>query len=74
MNTLTEISERIKSPTPPFFKKLRNLGLILAGVGTTLLTAPVSMPIIVTTIGGYLLTAGSVLTAISQTAKEDKPV
>lgn len=73
MNTLTEISERIKSPTPPFFKGLRKIGLLLAGVGTALLTAPVSMPVIVTTVGGYLLTTGSVLTAISQMAKEDKP-
>ena len=61
-----KIIDRAKAPTPKFFKVLRNIGLIMAGVGTVLLTAPVSLPVAVVTIGGYLVTAGGVATAVSQ--------
>ncbi len=61
-----KIIDRAKAPTPKFFKVLRNIGLIMAGVGTVLLTAPVSLPAAVVTIGGYLVTAGGVATAVSQ--------
>jgi len=61
-----KLVERIKAPTPKFFKVLRNIGLIMAGVGTVLLTAPMSLPVAVVTLGGYLVTAGGVATAVSQ--------
>ena len=61
-----EIMNRVKAPTPKFFKVLRNIGLIMAGVGTVLLTAPISLPVAVVTVGGYLVTAGGVATAVSQ--------
>jgi uncharacterized membrane protein HdeD (DUF308 family) len=63
---MSKILDRIKAPTPKFFKVLRNVGLVLAGVGTVLLTAPVSLPATVVIIGGYLVTAGGVATAVSQ--------
>ena len=58
--------DRVKAPTPKFFKVLRNIGLIMAGVGTVILTAPVALPAALVTAGGYLVTAGGVATAISQ--------
>ena len=63
---MSEIMDRAMAPTPKFFRVLRNIGLIMAGVGTVLLTAPVSLPAAVVTIGGYLVTAGGVATAVSQ--------
>jgi uncharacterized membrane protein HdeD (DUF308 family) len=63
---MSKIIDRAKAPMPKFFKVLRNIGLIMAGVGTVLLTAPVSLPAAVVTIGGYLVTAGGVATAVSQ--------
>ena len=60
------IIKRVKSPTPKFFKVLRNIGLVLAAVGGTILAAPVALPILVTTIGGYVAVAGGVLSAVSQ--------
>ena len=63
---MSKIIDRAKAPTPKFFKVLRNIGLFMAGVGTVLLTAPVSLPATVVTIGGYLVTAGGVATAVSQ--------
>lgn len=60
------IIQRAKAPTPKFFKVLRNIGLVLATVGGTIVAAPVALPIVVCTIGGYLAVAGGVLSAVSQ--------
>lgn len=64
------IIERMKCPTPPFFKKLRMVGLILASAGGVLIAAPVAIPAAIVTLGGYLIVAGSVATVVSQTAIE----
>jgi uncharacterized membrane protein HdeD (DUF308 family) len=60
------IVKRAKAPTPKFFKVLRNIGLALAAVGGTVLAAPIALPIVVSSIGGYLAVAGGVLSAVSQ--------
>ena len=65
-NLIMNIIKRAKAPTPKFFKVLRNIGLTLAAVGGTILTAPIALPVIVTTIGGYVALAGGVLSAASQ--------
>ena len=61
-----KFSERIKKPTPPFFKKLRNIGLILAAAGGAILAAPIALPSIVLSIATYLTVAGTVASAVSQ--------
>lgn len=66
------IIQRVKSPTPPFFKKLRTAGLVLAAVGGVLVAAPVALPAAIVAAGGYLIVAGSVATAISQTVVQKK--
>jgi uncharacterized membrane protein HdeD (DUF308 family) len=60
------IVKRAKAPTPKFFKVLRNIGLALAAVGGTILAAPIALPVVVSSIGGYLAVAGGVLSAVSQ--------
>ena len=60
------IIKRAKAPTPKFFKVLRNIGLALAAVGGTILAAPIDLPVVVTSIGGYLAVAGGVVSAVSQ--------
>jgi hypothetical protein len=62
--------ERVSSPTPKFFKKLRNIGLILAAVSGTLMAAPIALPVVVIQIAGYLAVASSVASAVSQTVVE----
>lgn len=70
------IVQRIKAPTPKFFRVLRTIGLALAAASGSLLAAPVALPVAVITIAGYVAVAGSVVTAVSQTAipKEDDEV
>ena len=61
------VVERVKAPTPRFFKVIRNVGLVLGAVGTTLLTAGTALPVVVTTVAGYMVTVGAVAAAVSQT-------
>jgi hypothetical protein len=58
--------ERVNAETPPFFKKLRLIGLVAVTIGTTILMAPIAVPVALTTIAGYVLLGGTVLTAVSQ--------
>jgi uncharacterized membrane protein HdeD (DUF308 family) len=69
------IIERATAPTPKFFKVLRTIGMALATVGGIVLTAPIALPVIVTTIGGYITVAGGVLSAVSQLTveKDEQP-
>ena len=62
------IVQRMKAPTPKFFRVLRTIGLALAAAGGALLAPPVALPAAVITVAGYLAVAGSVATAVSQTA------
>lgn len=65
--------DRAKAPTPKFFKLLRTIGLVLATVGGAIITAPIALPVVVTTVGGYLTLAGGVVSAVSQlTAQADE--
>ena len=66
------IIERVKAPTPRFFRVLRNIGLSLAAAGGVLLTAPLALPAGVITIAGYLTVAGTVMSTVSQTVVDDR--
>jgi hypothetical protein len=62
------ILNRMQSPTPKFFQKIRNIGLILAAISGTIIASPVALPLIVAKVAGYLAVAGTVATAVSQAA------
>jgi len=62
------IVARIKAPTPKFFKVLRNIGLGLAATGGALIATPIALPATVVLIGQYLVVAGTVASAVAQTA------
>ncbi len=64
------VIERVKAPTPKFFKTLRTIGLALAAVGGALLATPAALPAGLIAAAGYVALAGGVLTAVSQTAVE----
>jgi hypothetical protein len=67
------IAERIKAPTPSLFKKIRNIGMILASLSAAILAAPVAIPAVIVQAAGYLAVAGSVASAVSQVTT-DEPV
>ena len=66
------IQQRLKAPTLKFFKKVRNIGLLLAAVSGSLLTAPIALPAVVLKVAGYLAVAGGVATAVSQATAEEE--
>tara|TARA_R110002012_G_scaffold228194_6_gene400585 strand:- start:292 stop:534 length:243 start_codon:yes stop_codon:yes gene_type:complete len=74
MNLLTEVKNRAIAPTPPFFQMVKKAGLIIAAIGTAVLTAPGSIPAILLTYAGYAVTAGTVLVTISQLTVDDGAV
>ena len=67
-NNLTLV-QRITAPTPKIFKIFRTIGLSLAAAGGAIIAVP-AMPVILVSIAGYLIAAGSVMTAVSQVAVE----
>jgi hypothetical protein len=60
------LAERLKSPTPKFFKTIRKIGLSVAAIGGALLAAPVGLPVALVTV------AGGVMTAVAQAAVENE--
>jgi hypothetical protein len=69
-----KLLERAYAPTPKFFKLLRAIGLTIAALGGSLIAAPVALPILVTSIAGYMTLAGGLLSAVSQlTITDEKP-
>lgn len=62
------VVKRMKRPTPRFFIKLRNAGLFLSVVSAGVFAVPVGLPVVVTQVAGYLAVAGTVASAVSQTA------
>ena len=67
-----KLIQRLKEPTPPFFKKLRNIGIILVATSGAILAAPVTLPTILVSIATYLAVAGTVATTVSQAVISDK--
>lgn len=66
------IIERVKAPTPKFFRVLRRIGLALLGISGTIVAAPVLLPAAVVTAAGYVAVAGGVLSAVSQITVDDE--
>ena len=67
--------ERFQEPTPRFFRKIRNMGLLLTGVSAVLTTALIPLPAALITIAGYTALAGGIASAVSQAAiqNEEQP-
>lgn len=65
------LKERAAAPTPPFFRKIRMIGLALAAISGVLLTAPVSLPVSILSLAGYAGVAGGIMSVISQMAVEN---
>ena len=62
------VVERVKAPTPKFFRTLRTIGLTLAAIGGAILASPIALPAGLVAAAGYVALAGGVVSAISQTA------
>ena len=61
-----KLIERIKAPTPRFFRVLRSIGLALLAISGTVVAAPIVLPATIVVVAGYMAVAGGVITAVSQ--------
>ena len=67
------VYERATAETPPFFKKLRTIGIVVGVVGGALATAPIALPASIVALSTYLITVGTIITTVSQiTVDESK--
>jgi uncharacterized membrane protein HdeD (DUF308 family) len=62
------VVQRVKAPTPKFFRTLRTIGLALAAIGGAILASPIALPAGLVAAAGYIALAGGVVSAVSQTA------
>ena len=62
------VVQRVKAPTPKFFRTLRTIGLALAAIGGAILASPIALPAGLVAAAGYVALAGGVVSAVSQTA------
>ena len=62
-----KIKERLKAPTPSFWKKMQKIGITIGSLGAILIAPPLGL----TVVGGYLITAGSVIGVLSQLTVEN---
>ena len=67
-NNNLNLVERVKAPTPKWFKIVRAIGITLTAVGGAILTAPVAIPATIVTVAGYLALGGTIATAVAKTA------
>lgn len=65
------VVQRVKAPTPKFFKVLRTVGLALLAVSGSIVAAPIALPVVVVTAAGYVAVAGTILSAVSQITVDD---
>ena len=62
--------QRLTAPTSKFFRIIRNVGLVLAAAGGAIIAAPITLPLTLVTVAGYLTVAGSVMTSVAQATVE----
>jgi uncharacterized membrane protein HdeD (DUF308 family) len=69
---MKEVIQRASTQPPLFFRRLRNIGVALAGISTAILTAPITLPATLIAIAGYAAVAGGVIGAVSQLVKKEE--
>ncbi len=74
---LKEAIERAQKPTPPFWKKVRKAGIVLAAIGTgivtTVMTGGIAAPAWLTTLGYVLAGAGATMATTASLAVDEEP-
>ena len=66
-----KLVERVKSPTPKFFRILRAIGLALLAISGSVIAAPVVLHVAVVSLDGSIAVAGGVISAISQVTVDE---
>lgn len=66
------LAKRWQAKTPKFWKKVQVIGVSIGIIGGAILSAPFTLPASIVTIGGYLVSIGSVSATLSQLTIDEK--
>ena len=71
------VSERLKGPTPPFFKRVINVALSVSAAGAAMLSASsvvdgFVLPPALTILAQWMVVAGIIASAVAKTTVDDK--
>jgi hypothetical protein len=66
---MTAIRKRWKAQTPPFFKKVINIGLTVGMIGTAVVTMPIALPVALVAAGSYMAAVGVTAATVAKLAK-----
>jgi hypothetical protein len=70
INMVKHASSRWKQPTPSWFKFIIKTGIMLTAIGTAVISSPVPLPAPVTSVAGYFVVVGIVISVVAKTAVE----
>jgi hypothetical protein len=65
---LKEAAQRATAETPPFWRKVQNIGLVILTAGTIAVNLPF-LPAVVLTAAPYMITVGVIMSGQSQLTK-----
>lgn len=54
----------------PFWRRVQLIGACVVGIGTLIITAPISLPVGLVSAGTYMITVGTTITGIAQLTKK----
>jgi hypothetical protein len=66
---MKDIINRLKEPTPQFWKNIQKVGLALGVIGGAFVASPV---VTLVSIGSYLIMTGSIITGLSQLTSTER--
>lgn len=66
------MANRLTSPTPKWFRTIRNIAVTAVAVAGVIATAPIALPAAVVTAAQFVVLGGSVAATVAQTAKENE--
>lgn len=66
MEIVKEVAERIKKPTPKFWKKMQKIGVGIGIIGGALIAFPITA-----SVGAIVVTVGTTIAGLSQLTVED---
>ena len=72
MKNNMNLIDRIKAPTPKWFKIIRNISIVLASIGGIIIASPVALPVGLVSVAGYLVLGGSIISVVSQTGVQSE--
>ena len=67
-----KIKDRLRKKSPKLFQRITNACVVVGAVGAVIISAPISLPVLITSLAGYMVVAGSIGASISKLTVDNK--